>query len=143
MTLESVFMSLWLQSLEWCLYDCEDNPGEKAKCILSHLSMGVPRSWWESALQTGSVSESYIHILHDLRGELMETSALSELPEFGLLVALGFIDKHIKQEELRFGSVDSQFSIEEYISRAKIVLDKRNDLSILGKMIEEKAKCLV
>jgi len=141
MTLESVFMSLWLQSLEWCLYDCEDNPGEKAKCILSHLSMGVPRSWWERALQTGIVPESYIQILHDLRGELMETSALSELTEFGLLVALGFIDEDIKDK--RFGSVDSQFSIEEYISRAKIVLDKRNDLSILEKMIEEKATCLL
>ena len=134
-------MSLWLQSLEWCLYDCEDNPGEKAKCILSHLSMGVPRSWWESALQTGSVSESYIHILHDLRGELMETSALSELPEFGLLVALGFIDEDIKDK--RFGSVDSQYSIEQYIFRAKIILNKNNKLRILGKMIEEKAKCLV
>ena len=72
-----------------------------------------------------------------------ETPLPNGLIDLGLLVALGFIDDHIKEEELRFGSVDSQFSIEEYISRAKIVLDKRNDLSILGKMIEEKAKCLV
>ena len=72
-----------------------------------------------------------------------ETPLPNGLIDLGLLVALGFIDKHIKQEELRFGSVDSQFSIEEYISRAKIILNKHNNLRILVKIIEEKAKCLV
>ena len=88
---------------------------QRAKCILAHLSMKVPRSWWEHALQTGSISDSYIHILYDLQKELMKISALSELPEFGLLVALGFIDEHIEDQELIFGTVDSQYSIEEYL----------------------------
>ena len=48
-------MSLWYDSLGMALYDCGDNASEKAKYILAYLSMPVPRSWWEKALQTGDV----------------------------------------------------------------------------------------
>lgn len=135
-------MSLWLQSLDLCLYDSGEDSEERAKCILAHLSMKVPRSWWEHALQTGSIPDSYIHILYDLQKELMKITALPELPEFGLLVALGFIDEHIEDQELLFGTVYSQYSIEEYLSKAKGILNKRNDLCILGKMIDKNLKFL-
>lgn len=43
-------MSLWHESLGLCLYDCEEDAEQRAKCILEHLSMDVPRFWWERAL---------------------------------------------------------------------------------------------
>ena len=43
-------MSLWYESLGLCLYDCEEDAEQRAKCILEHLSMDVPRFWRERAL---------------------------------------------------------------------------------------------
>jgi hypothetical protein len=65
-------MSLWFESLSYCLYDSGDDHESRAKCILSHLSMDVPRSWWERALKTSNVSSSYASILHDMRKELLK-----------------------------------------------------------------------
>jgi len=94
-------------------------------------------------LQTRSVPESYVRILQELREELLEVPALAERVWFALLVALAFADDNIKKREPKFGAVHSQSSIEEYLSRAKKILTKRQDLSELGKMIEKKAKSLV
>jgi len=136
-------MSLWSESLYLHLNNCGDDPEKTTKCILAHLSMTVPRSWWEHALQTRSVPESYVRILQELREELLEVPAFAERVGFALLVALAFADDNIKKREPKFGAVHSQSSIEEYLSRAKKILTKRQDLSELGKMIEKKAKSLV
>ena len=66
------FMSLWLQSLDSCLYNYGEDLEERAKCILTHLSMEVPRSWWEHALEAGKIRGDYINLLCDLRNELIE-----------------------------------------------------------------------
>lgn len=133
-------MSLWLQSLGYDLYDCGDNLEEKAKCILAYLSMPVPRSWWEHALQIGSIPDSYILILQDLHKELIKTPELPERPELVLLVALGFVDEHIEDQEKIFGTVYSQHSIEEYLSKAKEICARRPELSKLVENVDTKAK---
>jgi len=43
-------VSLWYESLGQSLYDCEEDAEQRAKCILEHLSMDVPRFWRERAL---------------------------------------------------------------------------------------------
>ena len=75
-------MSLWLQSLSSSLYDAGDDPESRAKCILSYLSMDVPHSWWEQALERNSVRESHARILHDLRRELPQIPGLPEKIDF-------------------------------------------------------------
>ena len=74
------------------LGDRGEDLDKRAKCILAYLSMPAPRSWWEGALKTGNIAESYIHILQDLRGELLAIPGLPERLDLGLLVALGFVD---------------------------------------------------
>ena len=63
-------MSLWYESLSLELYDWDDNPVKKAKCILAYLSMPVPRSWWENALKTGRIDSVLATLLIDLQREL-------------------------------------------------------------------------
>ena len=76
-------MSLWYESLGMALYDCGDNAAEKAKYILAYLSMPVPRSWWEKALQTGDV-RNWASVLGDLQLELSKSINLPE-PSASLL----------------------------------------------------------
>ncbi len=133
-------MSLWLQSLGYDLYDCGDNLEERAKCILAYLSMPVPRSWWEHALQIGSIPDSYILILQDLRGELLTIEGLPERLDLALLVALGFVDDFIEDEELKFANLDNFYSIEEYLSKAKEICAKRPELSKLVENVDTKAE---
>ena len=135
-------MSLWLQSLDSCLYNCGEDLEERAKCILTHLSMEVPRSWWEHALEAGKIRGDYINLLCDLRNELIEIFKLHERVEFGLLVALAFADEHIENQEAKYGTFDSQYSVEEYLTKAKEILTKRKDLIKLAEKINEKAKLL-
>jgi hypothetical protein len=56
-------MSLCFESLAIGICDCGENKQARAKCILSHLSMPVPRSWWEHALKTGQVDETHASVL--------------------------------------------------------------------------------
>jgi hypothetical protein len=135
-------MSLWLQSLDSCFYDNRGDLGDKARCILAHLSMTVPRSWWEHALDTGSLPDSYVSILKGLRNELLEILEFPNQLEFGLLVALAFADEHGEDRELKYGTVDSHCSIEEYLSKANEILKRHIELRELGEKISEKAKLL-
>ena len=130
-------MSMWLESLSYCLYDAGDDPEIRAKCILSYLSMDVPRSWWEQALETNSVQESHARILHDLRKELLGVPGLPEKIDFGLFVALAFADDDKDKRESKFGYDDGPYSLEEYLDRAREILKARPELSGLGKLIEE------
>jgi hypothetical protein len=129
-------MSMWLESLSYCLYDAGDDPESKAKCILSYLSMDVPRSWWESALETKSVPSSYARILRDLRKELLRVPGLPEKIDFSLLVALAFADDDNGKRESKFGYNNSPYSLEEYLDKAKEILRTRPELGDLGKLID-------
>lgn len=131
-------MSLWYESLGLCLDDCREDTEERARCILAHLSMDVPRSWWEHALQTGSVPESFTNILHDLHEELSKTSEFTEDIGFGLLVALAFADDDTDQQKPRFGTVYWECSVEQYLAKAKEILAKRPELGQLGQAIEKR-----
>jgi hypothetical protein len=47
------------------IYDCGEDKQARAECILSHFSMPVPRSWWESALKTGRVDKTHASVLRE------------------------------------------------------------------------------
>ena len=130
-------MSMWLESLSYCLYDAGDDLESQAKCILSYLSMDVPRSWWERALETNSVRESHASILHDLRKELPQIPGLPEKIDFSLLVALAFADDDNDKRESKFGYDDSPYSLEEYLDKAREILVARPELGGLGRLIDE------
>jgi hypothetical protein len=127
-------MSLWLQSLSFCLNDSEDDPKSRAKCILSHLSMDIPRFWWEQALETNSIQNSHADILQDLKKELLNIPKLVGKIDSDLLVALAFADK--EGIEPKFGVTDSSFSVEEYLDEAKMVLTEKPELKMLARMID-------
>jgi hypothetical protein len=130
-------MSLWYESLSFALYDCGDNPIEKARCILAYLSMPVPRSWSEQALQTGDV-RNWATLIWELQMELSKSLDLQEELSPGLLVALAFIDDDEPQNSSsRFGDDDSKHTPDEYFAGAKKVLAKRPELVQVGNLIEK------
>jgi len=130
-------MSLWYESLSLELYDCGDKPIEKARCILAYLSMPVPRSWWEQALQTGDV-RNWATLLCELQMELSKSLDLHEELSPALLVALAFIDddEQGKPSE-RFDNISSKHKPDEYFAMAKKVLAKRPELVQVGNLIEK------
>ena len=130
-------MSLWYESLGMALYDCGDNAAEKAKYILAYLSMPVPRSWWEKALQTGDV-RNWAPLLSDLQLELSKSIDFPEQLCASLLVALAFIDDDEPQNSSRrFDDIASNYTPDEYFARAKKVLAKRPELVRVGDLIEK------
>jgi hypothetical protein len=82
-------MSLWYESLAIDLYDCGENQQERARCMLSHLSMPVPRCWWERALKTGLVDDTHVSVL---RESLVAISKVVDLESLncGVLVVVAF-----------------------------------------------------
>jgi hypothetical protein len=131
-------MSLWYESLGLCLYDCGENLEERAKCILAHLSMPVPRSWWEHALKTGSVQSTHASLLHDLQMELSKLADLREQLSSGLLVALAFMDDRAPGVPSdRFGDVNSQHTLNDYLTKAKEILAERPELTQLAILINK------
>ena len=134
-------MSLWYQSLGLCLYDYEEDDVEgRAECILSHLSMEIPRSWWEQALQTGKVAEVYIRILRGLLEELKKLPGSTARVDYTLLVALAFSNDDEKSKLSNLNSIANRYSVEEYLARAEAVLIRRPELRQVGKMIEQSLK---
>jgi hypothetical protein len=129
-------MSLWYESLGMALYDCGDNAAEKAKYILAYLSMPVPRSWWEKALQTGDV-RNWAPILSDLQLELSKSIDFPEQLNASLLVALAFIDDEPQNSSRRFENTASNYTPDEYLDKAKRVLAKRPELARVGDLIEK------
>ena len=124
-------MSMWYESLGLCLYDCEEDAEQQAKCILEHLSMGVPRSWWERALEEETVPESCFDLLHDLYKELRKAPGMADW-NFGLLVALAFVDP-------QSGRPNPQRTIEEYLNKAKETLTDHPELERLGDAIQNRS----
>ena len=112
-------LSLWLQSLSLCLDDSGNDPESRAKCILAYLSMTVPRSWWDRALKENTIAENLARLLYDLRNELVKVPGLDQNFEFALLIALAYADDDTIEAKHSFGNVDSQYSIEDYLNKAK------------------------
>jgi len=81
--------------------------------------MTVPRLWWEQALETNSMPSSYAHIFHDLRKDLLNVPELVGKIQFDLLVALAFADDDAGKKEPRFGSIASQYSMKQYLDKAR------------------------
>ena len=132
-----IFLSLWYESLSLELYDCGDNPLEKARCILAYLSMPVPRSWWEQALKTGDI-RNWATLLFELQMELSKSLGLHEKLNPDLLVALAFIDDDEPQNPSgRFEDTASKYTPEEYIAKAKQVLAMRPELAQVGRLIKK------
>ncbi len=129
-------MSLWLQSLTFSLNQSKNDFELKAKCILSHLSMDIPRSWWEQALVENNVRNSHAKLIHDLRNELLTTSESEPIGKIdtGLLIALAYIDK--QGEFPKFGSSDSPYSVEEYLANAKKNFESRPELKKIANLID-------
>ena len=127
-------MSLWFASLSNCFYDCE-NQEDRIRCIVSHLSMPVPRQWWESCIKNEKRIPDYAEILNDLHKELIKSKKFKWV-DHSILLALAFIDDERTGNQPEFGSVDSQYSLEEYFEGAKAVLAQRPELKKLAqKMI--------
>jgi hypothetical protein len=115
-------MSLWHESLSLELYDWDDNPVKKAKCILAYLSMPVPRSWWENTLKTGRIDSGLATLLIDLQRELSKYIDFSEKLSPSLLVALAFIDDDEPGKSSgRFEDTASGYTPEDYFESAKKV----------------------
>jgi hypothetical protein len=134
-------MSLWYQSLDFCLYDCGENQEERGICIVEHLSMQGPRSWWENALKKGRVDSTHASVLQDAQRALSTLKDLKFQLSFGLLVALAFINDDVDNSmDRRLGDVAARDIIEDYFSRALKVLTERPEIDWLGRMIEEKGK---
>jgi hypothetical protein len=133
-------MSLWYESLGYCLMDSRGDILREAKCILEHLSMPVPRSWWQRGLEHGDIHDSYAGLLRDLQKTLMKVPELSEFKDFGLMIALAFMDDDVEDPSVKFGWVDSPYSLQEYVLRAKMVLAARHDLKSLARLIEKRPK---
>ncbi len=130
-------MSLWYESLSFALYDCGDNPVEKARCILAYLSTPVPRSWSEQALKTGDV-RNWATLIWELQAELSKSLDLHKQLSPDLLVALAFIDDEESGDLLgRFDDISSKHTPDEYFAGAKKVLAKRPELVQVGNLIEK------
>jgi len=104
--------------------------------ILAHLSMPVPRSWWEQALKIEHVASTRAALLTDLQTELSTAVDTAELLNPSLLVALAFIDDE-RAGNLSdcFGDIGSQYTPDEYLAKIKEMLAERPDLVQLGTLI--------
>jgi len=84
---------------------------------------------------TKSVDSSYANILHDLKKELLNIQELVGKIDSVLLVALAFADKKGMKPE--YGSIDSPYSMEEYLNKAREILIERPELIELGRLIDK------
>ena len=132
-------MSLWYESLMDCLRGCGNDVEEKATCIVTYLSMPVPRSWWERAMEAGTLSASYIGILNDSLAELSQVVRLKGQLSYGLLIALAFTNDNAKGWS--FGAeAERDSSIDEILSKARQVLIGYPELMQLANLIDATAK---
>jgi hypothetical protein len=125
-------MSLWYESLAMGIHDCGEDKQAKARCILSHMSMPVPRSWWEDALKTGQVDENHASALRESLAALSRTVGPGEDLSRGLLVALAFVEELLN--ESGSNTTNRQPTVEDYLIEARKVLTERPDLARLGEV---------
>ena len=107
------------------IYDCGENKQARAECILSHLSMPVPRSWWEDALKTGRVDETHASVLRESLAALSSAVGPGEDLNCGLLVALAFVEKEFNESGSK--TTNRPTTVEGYLIEARKVLAERPD----------------
>jgi hypothetical protein len=126
-------MSLWHESLAMGIYDCGEDKQARARCILSHLSMPVPRSWWERALKTGRVDETHASVLRESLAALSSAVGPGGDLNCGLLVAVAFVEEPLNDSGSNIPN--SKTTVEGYLVKARKVLAERPDLARLGRLI--------
>ncbi|MEE4607068.1 MAG: hypothetical protein V2J65_37735 [Desulfobacteraceae bacterium] len=131
-------MSLWYESLAMGIYDCGEDKQARAECILSHLSMPVPRSWWEDALKTGRFDKTHASVLRESLAALSSAVGPGEDLSCGLLVALAFLEEPFNES----GPNDTNrpTTVEGYLIEARKVLAERPDLARLRRLIDGKMR---
>jgi hypothetical protein len=131
-------MSLWYESLAMGMYDCGGNKQARARCILSHLSLPVPRSWWERALKTGQIDKTHASVLRESLAALSSAVWPGEDLNCGLLVALAFLEEPFN--ESGSSATNRPTTVEGYLIEARKVLAERPDLARLGRLIDGKTR---
>ncbi|MEE4602000.1 MAG: hypothetical protein V2J65_12040 [Desulfobacteraceae bacterium] len=131
-------MSLWYESLAMGIYDCDEDKQARARCILSHFSMPVPRSWWEDTLKTGRVDKTHAYVLRESLAALSSAVGPGEDLNCGLLVAMAFVEEPFN--ESGSSAMNRQTTVEGYLIEARKVLAERPDLARLGRLIGEKTR---
>lgn len=126
-------MSLWYESLAMGIYDWGENKQARARCILSHLSMPVPRSWWERALETGQVDDTHASVLRESLAALSSAVEPGEDLNCGLLVALAFVEESLNDSGSNIPN--SKTTVEGLLIEARKVLAESPDLARLGRLI--------
>ena len=94
--------------------------------------------WWEMGLRTGDISNTPFQVLRELYEELLKLTDLAKSFNHSLLIALAYSDDNENDSSLWFGTVDSEYSIEEYLTQAQRTLAERPELRQLGRLIESK-----
>ena len=131
-------MSLWYESLAMGIYDCGGNKQARARCILSHFSMPVPRFWWEHALKTGRVDKTHASVLRESLAALSSAVGPGENLNCGLLVALAFVEEAFNGSNSN--AKNRPTTVEDYLIEARKVLAERPDLARLGRLIGGRAR---
>jgi hypothetical protein len=134
-------MSLWLQALDQHLnFKGNYNPKDNAKTVFAFLSMGVPRDWWERALNSNSpIHDSHVYVLVDLYGIFKEIPELTDQISYKHLAAIAFADERHTSAPF-WGRSQSELTIEDYIKKTNEILAEQPDIANLCKIIESRAK---
>jgi hypothetical protein len=134
-------MNLWYENLSLCLSACGGNTEQRARCIFAYLSMPDPRSWWEDALNTGTIDRSLALILHDLTIELSKVFRLKKQLNTGLLVAMAFIESNMRGDLYDcFDKINNLYNLDDYVNKAKKVLVERPELVLLAELIDNERR---
>ena len=132
-------MSLWYESLMDDLRSCGDDAEEQAMCIVRYLAMAVPRSWWDSSMESGTISGNYISILSNSLTALSQVVCLTDKLNYGLLIALAYVNDYVWEWP---SGKDNRgvSSLDEILRRAGQVLKKRPEILQLANLIEMEVK---
>lgn len=134
-------MSLWYESLLNSLRECGSDVEKRAMCVIDYLSMPVPRSWWERAIESGTLSDSYIGILNDSLKELSCVGRLKDQLSYGQLIALAFRNEDV-QGEIIHEKTDNRASLDRALEDARQVFLGNPELIRLSNLIRDKSKQL-
>jgi hypothetical protein len=139
-------MGFWSESLGLALHDVVDPDAvteeeratlqrARAKVILAHLAMPLPRSWWQDALKEEDLpGEGILGMTRDLHNELKKLPELTDSVDYARLVALSFVDEATNAQP-PLGQDDNVYVPEDYLAHADRVLAQRPELKRLGERI--------
>ena len=118
-------MSLWYESLGSSCQSTK-NDTEQIQELLRHLSMPVPKEWWQSCLDDKSQIENYSEYLLEFCDKITE---LQTWNHYGLFVALAFTGLDY--------ITPFQYSIDHYLNSAKDVLKNQPKIKGLGDRVNQ------